>query len=205
MEIAQSNSASSTQARSEHVWPSLLHDQLFDFTDVEFDTGFFIDDGNIDFTMPTNLDSLANTPSGQLSEDVRNHVLSSTGAPNIDLQEQKPPDFSDLISSPMNPQQAFGDIANEAGNVPRSSEGLQGATASSPGQPSQRAHESGNQNVLHKHPSAVSDTPETVKRLFDSHLCDVLSIKDDKTTNPWRVLVLPVADGCKPYTMLLQQ
>lgn len=192
--MARANNTSSALFHLERIWPSSPQGQLFDFTNVDFNADFFLDAGNMDFNVRTDSASFANSPSLQSPEDVGNHVVSSIRATNTDLQKETSPDFSDLAILPDPMLQDFGDIGNDGGGGPQSSEGLQSVGAV--GQPTQRANEAGDHNVIHKQPSSMSDTPETVKHLFDSHLCNVLSIKDDQTTNPWRIYVWPLADKC---------
>ncbi|KAK4934908.1 hypothetical protein LTR10_023941 [Elasticomyces elasticus] len=195
VEIVPAHDAPTTQLHSEHVWTSLPHGQLFDFTDVEFTDGFFIDDGNMEFTVPTDLGSIANTSSGQPSQIVHNFAHSSINAASIDLQNQGSPDFSDLVFSPLDPLQSFENIGNKAGDAPQPFETLQAADAPAPSHSDQN-NAPGIQKGLHQQPSSLSDTPETVKHIFDNQLYDVLSIQDDQTTNPWQVHVWPMADNC---------
>ncbi|KIW99392.1 uncharacterized protein Z518_11380 [Rhinocladiella mackenziei CBS 650.93] len=39
-------------------------------------------------------------------------------------------------------------------------------------------------------------TQEMIRHLFDLKTCDILSIKDDRTENPWKTLVWPLAHNC---------
>ncbi|KAI1614691.1 fungal-specific transcription factor domain-containing protein [Exophiala viscosa] len=188
--------APTTQLHAEDVWTSLAHGQVFDFTDVEFTDGFFIDDSNIEFTVPTNLGSFANTPSIQLLQNDDHNVLPSTPTINIDPQKQQPPGFPDLIFSPLNSLQNFEEISNQGGDVTQTHEVTQSSNASAPAQPNRRPNGPRDQYVLPEQACSVSDSRETVKHLFDSHLSDVLSIGDDRSTNPWQVHVWPMADGC---------
>ncbi|EXJ72895.1 uncharacterized protein A1O5_04043 [Cladophialophora psammophila CBS 110553] len=191
--MTTANNAPTAPSWQERSWPSFQHGRLFDFTDVDFDVNSFVDDGNISFNVPTDLSSLANTSSNHLLEDNEIHVVSSINATNTDLPKEKSPNLSDLIISPNYTLQYFEEIENERKSVPQLSETLQSSIASTPGQPSQRADDPENLNVLHKEPVPWSDTPEMVKQLFDNHLWNVLSIKDDRTTNPWRIYVWPIA------------
>lgn len=46
---------------------------------------------------------------------------------------------------------------------------------------------------LYHQPHIHSDSPESVALLFDRRICELLSIKDDPTGNPWRTIVWPLA------------
>lgn len=192
MEVTMANGVPSARNRQE---PSLAHGQLFDFTDVDFNADFFLDDNNMDFNASTDLGSIVNTPSGRLPENVGNHVLSSISATNTDMQKQSLPDFCDLVFSPST-LKGFEEIANDGGSVLQSDDGQQSTVASTPGKPNRRANQPGDDNVIHKQLALLSDTTEMVKHIFDSHLYDILSINDDQTTNPWRLHMWPLADRC---------
>lgn len=200
MGIFPADDVQSTQVDSGHVWTSLQHGQLFDFADLEFHDGFFIDNDNTEFALPTNLSSLADTPAAHQLQDVDLDGLPSIKATNTDSQKEKSPDFSDLIFSPLDSLQNLQEVSNQDADVPQSHGGMQRADTSDPAQPEQRVNQPRNQNILPEQPPSLSDSAETVKHLFDNYLYDVLSVEDDQTTNrtmnPWQVHVWPMADNC---------
>ncbi|KIW79378.1 hypothetical protein Z517_05990 [Fonsecaea pedrosoi CBS 271.37] len=179
--IASTNSASSARTREEPLWQSLPQDQLFDFGDVDFSVDFFLGEGNIDLNVPSDLGSPTNTSPGPSLEMTDSHLSSSRHGIDLDMRKEKAPDLSDLIISPP--------------YIPRDFEGQSGTAADS-SQLSLRRGNIEDNPVLRERPSPFSDTPKTVKQLFDRHLCDALSIKDDPFTNPWRLYIWPLADEC---------
>ncbi|OAL25670.1 hypothetical protein AYO22_04659 [Fonsecaea multimorphosa] len=189
--IVGTNSAASPQAHAEPLW-HLQHDQLFDFGDVDFNDDFFLGDDNMHLDVPSDLGSPANSPSEPFLESVDSHVPSSVETTHIYLRNEKAPAFPDSIISPRYTPQDFQELANHAGSVRQSSEQMQGATAGTSGQASWQDHNPENDHVLRDQRSSFSDTPQMVKQLFDKHICNVLSIKDDQTTNPWVVHVWPM-------------
>ncbi|KAH6881044.1 hypothetical protein B0T10DRAFT_463552 [Thelonectria olida] len=46
---------------------------------------------------------------------------------------------------------------------------------------------------LYQLPRIHNDSPENIALLFDRRICEVLSIKEDPTGNPWRTIVWPLA------------
>ncbi|KIW29040.1 hypothetical protein, variant [Cladophialophora immunda] len=194
--ITRVSNARALQAHEESLWQSLPHDQLFDFDDVDFSVDFFLGDDTINLSVPTDLSSHANTPSRQLLERIDSHVPSSTDATDNDPRKEKAPDLSDLIFSPRYPPQDFQELENHVGGVPHSSRRLQSATLPVYGLVGQHHHNPENDDVLRNRHLSFSDTPQAVKQLFDKHLCNVLSIKDDPTTNPWAIHVWPLAGRC---------
>ncbi|KAJ4512351.1 hypothetical protein HRR83_006867 [Exophiala dermatitidis] len=194
--IDTANNAPLPRVQSEHDWSLLLQDQLCNFTDGELSADFFIGDENMQFDMQINLGSHGGTALGQLAEDISNHGFSLTNPAQFDSQKQKSPDLSDLTFSPISTLQDFEGLVNAGNNRPQTPERSQAANASARGQSSWRANQPGNHNVAHQQPSSFIDTPETVKQIFDEHLSDVISIKDDQPKNPWRVYVWPMADSC---------
>ncbi|KIW39741.1 hypothetical protein, variant 2 [Exophiala oligosperma] len=180
----------------EALWPLLQHGQLFDFTNVDFDIDFFVGDENVEFHVPTNLGSLANTPSGQLSEHVAHHALPSTTTADSDMDISKSPSFVDSIFSTGYRPKDLVDIPHDGVRIPGPPDFLHSAAESAPGQQNPQPEKPDARSVLSKQPVSLSDTPDKVKHLFDDQLCAVLSIKDDHTTHPWRVHVWPLADNC---------
>lgn len=181
----------------EALGPSLQHGQLFDFTNVDFDPDFFLGDENMEFHVPTNLGSLANTPFDQSSGHVTAHrTLPLMTTANTDTDVEKSPGFADSIFSAGYRPQDLGDIPHDGVSIPWAPDDLHGAAASAPGQQNPQIEKPDAHNVLSKQSASLSDTPGMVKHLFDHQLCAVLSIKDDHTTNPWRVHVWPLADNC---------
>lgn len=178
-----------TPSRREDLWPFLLHGQLLDFTDMDLNTDFFLDDAHLDFHVPMNFESLTNSPSIQLSEDVGVDTLPSLSVTNADSQLQRPPpDLADLTFLPgYQHQEDFVDMSNEG------EAGLQSPDTVQKAQP---VDETGNHHVRRTPPASISESPETVKHLFSTHVCPVLSIKDDQSTNPWLIHVWPLATDC---------
>ena len=46
---------------------------------------------------------------------------------------------------------------------------------------------------LYQQPCMPNDSPESIAMIFDRRICEVLSIKDGPSGNPWRVIVWPLA------------
>ncbi|OAP57715.1 hypothetical protein AYL99_08453 [Fonsecaea erecta] len=186
--IARTNNILSPRTQEEHLWQSLPQDHLFDFADVDFNVDFFLGDSNIHLNVPPELGSPVDTQSTHGLEGIEAHA--------IHLRKEKAPDLSGLISSPQDTAQDFRELKNHDRSLEPFSSHLHTASACSPPGISRRHHNSEDDAIRSDLYSSLPDTPKTVKQLFDKHLCHVLSIKDDRTTNPWTIHVWPLAERC---------